>query len=65
MIDSRVQPAFLILPRDDGPGQCLALSCQRVFAPQRIPGVFARSENLLARQGPSQHPRECEKCGLD
>ena len=35
-----------------------------VFAPPPIPDVFARCENLSARQGPSQRPRECEKCGL-
>jgi len=29
-----------------------------------MPGVLARYENQLARQGPSQHPRECEKRGL-
>src|SRR5579863_10681480 len=41
-----------------------ALACQQDFAPPPIQGVFARCENLLARQGPSQRPRECEKCGL-
>ena len=46
-----------------------ALSCQRVFAPPPVPGVFAQHlvygcENLLARQGPSQRPRPREKCAL-
>jgi len=26
-------------------------------------GTWSTCESLLARQGPSQHPRECEKCG--
>ena len=35
-----------------------------VFAPPPILGVLARREKRLARQGPSQHPRGYEKCGL-
>jgi hypothetical protein len=58
-------PRLLTLSRDDGDGHGRApKGSMGFFAPPLIPGVLARCEIPLARQGPSQHPRECEKSGL-
>jgi hypothetical protein len=58
-------PGLLTLSRDDGDGHGRApKGSMGFFAPPLIPGVLASCEIPLARQGPSQHPRECEKSGL-
>jgi hypothetical protein len=65
-LHSRTPPRHLILASPHFSYCCgmmaQGISCQQVFAPPPISGVLAMRENLLARQGPSQPPRECETC---
>src|SRR5208282_3011524 len=65
-------PAFLTVLRDDGEGHCRAPGDPRGFERRRqyrfwwqeAESPRATLGDLGARQGPSQHLRECEKCEL-